>query len=395
MRLATSIGVCSRMRNVFFIAWHDVRYQLRQGGTLLWLFVMPPIFFFFIGTVTTGFRGSMTGTTATPITVVASVPGFLQDQIDLRLRENDFSTEWHNEVVLDVDRNPPTRVLTLGDNFSDQLVAGQQVGASYDTKATALSRNFETIRVQRSMYTVLADVIVADARSQEPLSANALVKLNAAPRVWQLEVSTAGQRQNIPSGFEQAIPGILVMFTLLVLLTSGGSMLVLERLQGLLRRLASAPMTRTEVVAGKWSGRMVLAALQVGFAVIVGTFLFKMDWGPDVAMIAVVLAAWAAFCASAGLLLGSLASTEGQAAGLGVLFANMLAALGGCWWPIEVTPDWMQGLQKLMPTGWTMDALHKLISFEAGAASAIPHVVILLVASLAVAAFAVNRFRYE
>jgi ABC-type multidrug transport system permease subunit len=140
---------------------------------------------------------------------------------------------------------------------------------------------------------------------------------------------------------------------------------------------------------------MVLAAIQIGFAVVIGTFLFKMHWGPDVGMIVIVLAAWAAFCASAGLLLGSLAKTEGQASGLGVLFAMLLAALGGCWWPIEVTPGWMQGLQKLIPTGWTMDALHKLISFEAGAASAIPHVITLLVAAFAVAALAVNRFRYE
>jgi len=163
----------------------------------------------------------------------------------------------------------------------------------------------------------------------------------------------------------------------------------------LLRRLASAPMTRTEVVAGKWGGRMVLAALQIGSAVVVGTLVFKMRWGPDVAMIIVVLAAWAAFCASAGLLLGSLAKTEGQASGLGVLFANVLAALGGCWWPIEVTPGWMQGLQKLMPTGWTMDALHKLISFEAGAISAVPNVAALLVGALVVTILAINRFKYE
>jgi ABC-type multidrug transport system permease subunit len=219
--------------------------------------------------------------------------------------------------------------------------------------------------------------------------------VNDRERVWQLEVSTAGQRLEIPSGFEQSIPGILVMFTLLVLLTSGGSMLVIERKQGLLRRLASAPMSRAEVVAGKWAGRMVLAAIQVGVALAIGTFLFSMDWGPNLAMIIIVLVAWASFCASAGLLLGSLAKTEGQATGLGVLFANALAALGGCWWPIEVTPEWMQSLQKLIPTGWTMDALHKLISFQAGALSAVSNVAILLAGTLVVGWLAVDRFRYE
>jgi len=383
------------MKNAIFIAWHDVRYQLRQGGTLVWMFVMPPIFFYFIGTVTGGFQGGMTGGTGTPIVVAADAPGFLQEQINLRLTDNEFEPEWRTEVVADAEGNLPRRVLSFDADLSGQIIAGEQVGASYDTKASALTRDYEAIRIQRSLYTAVADIVTADARSEDPLSASALAELNAETRVWQLDVSTAGQRLIIPSGFEQAIPGILVMFTLLVLLTSGSSMLVLERLQGLLRRLASAPMTRTEVVSGKWGGRMVIAAIQIGFAIVVGTLLFKMQWGPDVGMIVVVLAAWAAFCASAGLLLGSIAKTEGQASGLGVLFANLLAALGGCWWPIEVTPAWMQGVQKLMPTGWTMDALHKLISFQAGAASAIPNVVALLVGSLVVTALAINRFKYE
>ena len=383
------------MKSIFFIAWHDVRYQLRQGGTLVWLFVMPPIFFYFIGTVTGGFQGGLTGGTATPIVVAAENPGFLKEQIDLRLRENEFDPEWRAQVIANAEGDLPRRVLTFDANLSEQIVAGEPVKASYDTRASALSRDFEVIRIQRSLYTAVADVVAAEARSTEPLDANALAELNAETRVWQLDVSTAGKRQIIPDGFDQAIPGILVMFTLLVLLTSGSSMLVLERLQGLLRRLASAPMTRGEVVAGKWGGRMVLATLQVGFAVIIGTFVFKMRWGPDVAMIVVVLASWAAFCASAGLLLGSVAKTEAQASGLGVLVANLLAALGGCWWPIEVTPGWMQSLQNFMPTGWAMDALHKLISFEAGAVAALPQVITLLVASLLVGALAINRFKYE
>jgi ABC-type multidrug transport system permease subunit len=55
----------------------------------------------------------------------------------------------------------------------------------------------------------------------------------------------------------------------------------------------------------------------------------------------------------------------------------------------------MQFVQKLLPTGWTMDALHKLISFQAGAASAIPNVIMLLVAAAVFGWLAVRNFRYE
>ena len=381
------------MREILFIAWNDARFQLRQGSTLVWLLIMPPIFFYFIGTVTGGFSSGISGGQATPLLVVAESPGFLQDQISLR--ENDFEPEWVAALTVVEGEDPPRRTLTFAANLSDEINAGNPVKASFDTKASALSRDFEIIRMQRSLYTALADIVVADASGDSELAAADLLALNAEPRIWKLDVSPAGQRQEIPGGFEQAIPGILVMFTLLVLLTSGGSLLVLERKQGLLRRLASAPMSRTEVVSGKWGGRMVLAAIQVTVALVIGTLLFRMNWGPDLAMVVVILAAWAGFCASAGLLIGSVASTEAQAGGLGVLVANALAALGGCWWPIEITPPWMQMLQNFLPTGWTMDALHKLISFQSGAASALPQLSIIVGATLVVAALAVNRFRYE
>jgi len=382
------------MRQMLFIAWTDALFQLRQGSTLLWLLVMPPIFFYFIGTVTGGFSSGFGGATATPIVVVAESPGFLRDQINLRLIENDFAPEWLADVVIPEGEEAPRRILTFAARLSDLILAGEQVSVSFDTRSSALSREFEAIRIQRSVYTALADIVASEAAGEGVLNEADLVALNAKPRIWNLEVSSAGSRQKIPSGFEQAIPGILVMFTLLVLLTSGASMLVIERKQGLLRRLASAPISRREVVAGKWAGRMILAAIQVTVALVIGTLLFKMEWGPDLWMVIVILAAWAGFCASAGLLVGSIAATEGQAGGLGVLAANVLAALGGCWWPIEITPGWMQALQNFMPTGWTMDALHKLISFQSGAASALPQLAIILLATFVVAAFAVNRFKY-
>jgi len=382
------------VKNIFFIAQSDVRAQLRQGSTLLWVFIMPPIFFYFIGTVTGGFTAGTSGGLATPLTIIAENPGFLKDQLELRLAANDFAPEWVATLDASDESSRPVRTLTFDDDMSARVLADQPVKASYDTNANSLTREFEEIRIQRSLYTVLADIVVADATAG-PLSSEALATVNEAPRVWQLDVSTAGKRREIPTGFQQAVPGILVMFTLLVLLTSSGTMLVQERLQGLLRRLASAPISRAELLAGKWEGRMVLAAIQVTAALIFGTVLFKMDWGPDLAMVILVLAVWAGFCASAGLWLVTVAKAEAQASGLGVLAANLLAALGGCWWPIEVTPEWMQLVQKVMPTGWTMDALHKLISFQAGPASVIPNVLLLILAAVVFGVLAAKRFRYE
>ena len=55
----------------------------------------------------------------------------------------------------------------------------------------------------------------------------------------------------------------------------------------------------------------------------------------------------------------------------------------------------MQKLQLFLPTGWAMDALHKLISFAAEPASVLPHLVGMLLAGGILMAISARVFRYE
>jgi ABC-type multidrug transport system permease subunit len=120
-----------------------------------------------------------------------------------------------------------------------------------------------------------------------------------------------------------------------------------------------------------------------------------MSWGAALPMVIVILIAWAAFNASLALVLGSLARSQPQAAGIGVLGTMILAALGGCWWPIEITPPWMQSLAAALPTGWAMDALHRLVHFGDTAASAAPHAAALGFGALVLGWIGARVFRYQ
>jgi ABC-type multidrug transport system permease subunit len=71
------------------------------------------------------------------------------------------------------------------------------------------------------------------------------------------------------------------------------------------------------------------------------------------------------------------------------------AALGGCWWPVEVTPPWMHTLSLFLPTGWAMDAMHTLISFGSAASSALPHVIGLSAAAGLVGVAGLKACRYQ
>jgi ABC-type multidrug transport system permease subunit len=64
----------------------------------------------------------------------------------------------------------------------------------------------------------------------------------------------------------------------------------------------------------------------------------------------------------------------------------VMAAIGGCWWPSEVMPSWLQRAAHAFPTAWAMDAFHALISFGRGAeAVLLPCAVLLLFGAACVA----------
>jgi ABC-2 type transport system permease protein len=375
------------LHDVLFIARKDLQYLLRRRETLVWTFFMPIVFFYFIGTITAGFGGGG-GAARDKLALIAPADaGFLADQVARRLEEQGY------EVVRDAPAGLRRR-LELPAGFTASVLAGRQVKAVFTPGDDGPSRNYDQVRLMRAVYTVLADLAVS-ANEGRAAGPEVFARVDDAPRTVALEVAPAGKRRRIPTGFEQTIPGTTVMFTLLILLTSGAVMLVNERREGLLRRLAMTPMRRSAIVLGKWIGRMAMGLVQIGFALLAGTLLFGMRWGPDWPMVLLVLFAYAGLNASLGLLLGSAARSEGQAVGIGVLSSNVLAALGGCWWPIEVTPAWMQKISLALPTGWAMDALHKLISFEAGPASVVPHLLVLPLAALAAGWAAVRFFRFE
>jgi len=384
------------LRSAAFIARKEIAHVLRRRETILWTFIMPIVFFYFIGTVTGGFGGGGSGR---PTTLALRAPrqgGLLVRELVQRLEEQNYKVvrPAGAEQFESISRRLIVPAPPQGGNFTQWVLAGNAAKLELRLRGGELTTNYDQVRVARAVYTVLADLAVI-RQAGDPAGPESFKRLQEMPRALTLKVESAGLREDIPTGFSQAVPGTMVMFTMLVLLTSGAIFLVIEREQGLLRRLASAPISRGSVVLGKWAAKLALGLVQIGFAMAAGSLLFQMDWGRALPMVCLILFGWAAFNAALGILLGSLARSAAQMAGIGVISSMVLAALGGCWWPIEIVPEWMQRLALFLPTGWTMDALHRLVNFGYGPAVALPHLIGLGLAALAVGAAAARVFRYQ
>jgi ABC-2 type transport system permease protein len=375
-------------RDALYLARMDAAHLLRRRETLLWTFVMPIIFFYFFGTII----GNSSGPTKDILGVDAPPDaGFLADQLLARLDQHGYHVIRAQEPKEFLRFR---RRLSIPAGFTDSVLAGKPMKIRFDRTGEDMSADYDRVRLSRAVYTTLADLIVVSGENTKA-SKDAFDKLAAEPRMLTLNVNPAGKRLDPPRGFEQSVPGTMVMFTLLVLFTTGGVSLTIERNQGILRRLASSPMSRGAVVLGKWGARMSLGVVQIAFAMIAGSVLFHVRWGPNLPVVALVLLVYGSLAAALGMLLGNFGRTEGQVIGLGVMASNVFAGLGGCWWPIEITPLWTQRLALAFPTGWTMDALHKLMNFGASPASVLPHLCVTAVAALGAGYVLSRSFRFQ
>jgi ABC-2 type transport system permease protein len=377
------------LRDALYIARMDARFLLTRRETLIWTFVMPVVFFYFIGTIT---GNSSLSDSRDPLAVIVPADaGFLADQLIDRLQARGYRV---------ARAGSPGELLTYGrrleipSGFTAAILAGHPEKVRLTQTGQKLEADFDQVRISRAISSVLSDLDAIRAGGAEP-APERFAALAAVPRTLTLDVRSAGKRVAAPRGFEQSVPGTMVMFTLLVLFTSGAVTLTIERRQGILRRLASSPMSRGAVVAGKWGARMAVGAIQIAFAMLTGRVLFHVNWGPNLPAVVLVLLAYGALAAALAMLLGNFGRTEAQVIGLGVIASNLLAGLGGCWWPIEVTPFWAQKLAVFLPTGLTMNALHRLVNFGAPPAQVLPHLAALTFAAVLALYVLARTFRFE
>ncbi len=188
------------------------------------------------------------------------------------------------------------------------------------------------------------------------------------------------------------LPGYLTMF-LFFAAALGAEAIARERQTQTLERLLSNGVRRSAIVAGKVLASIYRGLIQLAFLWALGIFAFSIDFGVSPVAVIAVSVLMAVASSAFGVMLASLVRTVKSASSAAVLASLTLAPLGGCWWPLFITPDWMQAIGRLTPHGWANDAFNKLMLFGAEGQDVLMHMAALLLFAAAFLAIAVVRFR--
>lgn len=236
---------------------------------------------------------------------------------------------------------------------------------------------FETLAVLRNGEQLLVTLIIPVV---------ALIALGASSFVTIGTVGTGGAAR-----VDVVTPGVLGLAVMAGSMTSQAIATAFDRRNGVLRLLATTPLGRSGMLAGKAVAVLVVAALQVVAVAVTGLVL---GWRPEAAglpgaLLALVLGV-AAFTALALLLAGTLRAEAVLA--VANLLLVVLAVVGGVVLPVADLPSWWASVAQWLPPGALGEALRGALLDGAFPAA---HLAALAAWTLALAAAVRRWFRWS
>jgi ABC-2 type transport system permease protein len=366
------------------IALNDLKISFKDKMFFFWLLAFPILFALIFGLA---FRESAPQDQKVTLNILDKDKSFLSQAMIDELRDEKYAVS-----LLDNESNTSVRALVIPENFSKDILAGKKAelilrkeeGSNIEASQAASSHIFKAI------IKILTKIVSINPQNEEEL----VQKYDQLrfERLIAIRTEMGGKLQTIPSGFNHSIPAITVMFILFTVFMYGGISLLEERNRGQLERTYLSPATFSSIVAGKWIGRLLLGMLQFVVLFAAGKIVFGIYLGNSILSLFLVALFLCGTAAGMSILFGSIIRKIEVLIIFNILVANIMSAFGGCWWPIEIVSPAIRKVSFAFPTGWAMDAFHKLIFFGEGFKALIPHILVLLGFTLVFLIFAIKFF---
>src|SRR6185436_15592315 len=124
------------------------------------------------------------------------------------------------------------------------------------------------------------------------------------------------------------------------------------------------------VVLAKLAARAGVGLCQMLLLFAVGRAVFAVSLGPEPLGLLLPTTGIVLAGTTFGLVIAALTRSREAVLPVGSIVVLTMAAMGGCWWPIDLEPAWMRKLALAFPTTWAMEAYNDLMIRRRPAAAA-------------------------
>lgn len=357
-----------KIKRILRIAGLDLKIMVKDKMFFFWTLLFPVVLILIFGNLYRGDSQDITaqlkvlnrdqGPWGAYFVEQLQSPGLTIQPID---REPAKTEEYHRYLVIPQDFS-----LKISDKEAQKVILKIKEEANIEASTRA------EVKITQAIVRTLTEIIL------HPDPTTFFDRREAFKNILTIQSRfPEGAILDIPSGFDHVIPGTLVMFIMVMVLIYGGITVMIDRQKGVLQRILFSPASIPQLWTGKFLGRTLAGIVQALIIVAVGKLFFHLNLGSTL-LSAITIILFCITMSALSILLGSVFKKEQVIVGLAILLANIFAALGGCWWPIELVSGTMRTVAMAVPSYWAMDAFHQIIFFQRGLGSLLPNFLVLL-----------------
>ena len=414
------------MRTALTIMMKDLRVYFRDRASLVILFLVPIVVIMIVvsafGNLFGGGgvgpqiripivdldRSEISGEIVKALTQIEGI------SIETSIRENDQLTSFTEPVVRAwIEKGRRSAAIVIPAGFGDDILHGEPTQFRFlrdpgeritpgiaqgilNGVATRLSADLQQVQVG-----VIFGMVLSAGKADPQEIARGIMD-NSGARWDNPPVGVETEDLKVEGGekveidmIKQTVPGYAIMFALFTMQLGGGALLK-EKELGTFRRLLTAPIRRSQILAGKLLAVFVLSMIQFVVFFAFGRLVFGIELGSSIPGLLLMSAAVSLTVTSLGTLLAALVKSEAQLSGISTLMILFMSAIGGSWWPLEITPPFMQKLAYFVSlSSWGMSGFKDLLWYNRPFTAVLPEVAVLVLFAAVTFVIGLWRFRFD
>ncbi len=397
------------------LALKDLLQVIRDRKSIVFLVLVPIAFTLFFGFV---LSGAISDPRLPVGWINADGAGELSSKLFQKLEQSTvvrlvpFETGEAGDASQQVQDEKLTAAVSVPPGYSTQALAGMALSVTVTVLPGSQAGRTAAAAVQAEVNHLLSAVVISQIsadifESGQPFTSPedrqdyARKALKYADQTWTQPSFTirqasaaeaAGSAQIAHKGFLQSSPGMIFQSAIMGL-TTCSMVLFLERRSKMLERLLTTPIRQAEIIDGHILGVFIVVFLQELLLAAFSQVLFGVDYLRQPLGTLLMMAALALWVACLGLLIGVMARTAEMVILFSIVGMLLFSALGGAWFPLEITGQTFAAIGHLSPAAWAMDGFQNIILRGQGLASTFLPAGVLI--GFAAAFFGLAVWRFE
>ncbi|HEX3027861.1 MAG TPA: ABC transporter permease [Clostridia bacterium] len=401
---------------ILSIALYDLKRMFRDKGSLTMAIIVPIVFTFIFGLIF-GNTGSSDKKVVLPVAIANyDKSSFTKELLDELKQDKSisFSIVDEEELYDNVKSASVEAGFIIPKDFSKKILKGDKSdikvvklpsSASFMVVETSIRTAFSKLSVKEGAQALFSDKLKDYSQTDRKRMLNEigkqLDKSLSQPDILVVKESSYGSKNDsdeIDFSTSRSIIGVNIMFLMFTLILGCGGTILGERKIGTWDRLDISPTSKFEIMAGKIIGTFLQGWVQMGILILFGKYVMGVNWGNSLPATILVMNIYLLSGIGLGIFFSTIIRSNSQMTAISAVVIVSTSMLSGCYWPLEISPEFMQQIAKLFPQYWAMKGLNETVIASRGFEAVIEPLTVLLAMGaiffiLSVAAEAFKGFR--